>query len=103
MRYFIVMDPVGRFLGLVRRSSNLDTNFPQGDSAQVARVSKISAADQDTFKFGFTTAEQANAPNAVPDPAKLVFQIGDIRDCPYVQIYTEDVYDALSRTTIRLR
>ena len=103
MRYFIVMDPVGRFLGLIRRSSNLDTNFPQGDSAQVARVSKISAADQATFQFGFSTAEQASAPNAVPDPAKLVFQIGDIRDCPYVQIYTEDVYDALARTTIRLR
>jgi hypothetical protein len=103
MRYFIVMDPVGRFLGLVRRSGSGDPNFPQGGSDQVARVGKISQADQSTFQFGFTTTEQATAPNAVPDPAKLVFQIGDIRDCPYVQVYTEDVYDALAKTTIRLR
>ena len=34
----------------------------------------------------------------VPD-----LQIGNIADCPYIQFYTEDSYDAIARNMIRLR
>jgi len=79
MRYFIVMDPVGRLLGFHRRDHN-----PANKSQS------------------YTTVTKKDSPwNAPFNVAKL--QIADIRDCPWVQIYTEDVFDAISRSIIRLR
>jgi hypothetical protein len=77
MRYFIVMDPVGRLLGFHRRT------FGDGMSGSV----DVSPANSEW-----------GAPFNVAN-----LQRGDIRDCPWVQIYTEDVFDAIARSTIRLR
>ena len=77
MRYFVVMDPVGRLLGFHKRS------FGDGMS-EFVNVSKLTPAQ---------IAQEALEPH----------QIADIRDCTHVQIYTEDVYDALARSVIRLR
>jgi hypothetical protein len=83
MRYFIVADPVGRLLGMKKRNLNdpIDTTSPAGANAM--SINPMSDAE-------------AQALNITPaDVAK-------INDCPYVQIYTEDVFDALARSTIRL-
>lgn len=77
MRYFIVMDPVGRILGFKKRAF--------GDaSASALDVGKVDAAQIADYQI----------------PA---LQIGNIADCPYVQIYTEDSYDAIARSVIRFR
>jgi hypothetical protein len=77
MRYFIVMDPVGRLLGFVRRT------FGDGMSGSVKVNKKDTIWDA---PFNVSKLQQA-----------------DIRDCPWVQIYTEDVFDAIARSVIRLR
>jgi len=85
MRYFIVMDPVGRLLGFVKRVNKDDPNFVvKADGTKACNVGKITDAQRLDFN--------------VPD-----LQIGNIADCPYVQFYTEDSYDAIARNMIRLR
>ncbi|NRA67201.1 MAG: hypothetical protein HRU19_22145 [Pseudobacteriovorax sp.] len=84
MRYFIVADPVGRILGFRKREFQdpTDATSPLGAAAM-----SVSALDDNAaIALGIT-------PN---DVAKIT-------DCPYVQIYTEDVFDALARSTVRLR
>jgi hypothetical protein len=80
MRYFIVMDPVGRILGFHKRKSMNENNQSSGS----LDVSAISGDTRNEFN--------------VPD-----LQIANIADCPYIQIYTEDSYDAIARGMIRLR
>jgi hypothetical protein len=82
MRYFIVMDPVGRILGFHKRTSMTDTTQVVGGNT--VDVTKIDDMTRATFN--------------VPD-----LQIGNIADCPYIQFYTEDSYDAVARNMIRLR
>ena len=83
MRYFIVMDPVGRLLGFHKRqppgSAGYD-NIPSG-SLDVVRIDDALKADY-----------------SIPN-----LQIANIADCPYIQFYTEDSYDAIARNIIRLR
>ena len=79
MRYFLVLDPVGRILGGLRRN--------YGD-ADVAATSHI-----------ITNHLVGLAPSTVgykPEDLNII-------DCPYVQIITEDKQDAMARTTFRLR
>lgn len=85
MRYFIVMDPVGRLLGFHKRTGPTDTNG----------VTKFGGAD--TVDVVPLTADQKDK-FAIPD-----LQVADIRDCPYIQFYTEDSFDAIARNMIRLR
>ena len=80
MRYFIVMDPVGRILGFHKRKTMNENNQSSGS----LDVSAISGDTRNEFN--------------VPD-----LQIANIADCPYIQIYTEDSYDAIARGMIRLR
>lgn len=82
MRYFIVMDPVGRVLGMHRR------DFGDPNTTGALRVAKLS--DSDRVKY--------QVPIGNPD-----YGVPDIRDCPHIQIYTEDAYDAIARSIIRLR
>ena len=79
MRYFIVMDPVGRLLGFHRR-----THGEGGITNGTWDVSKITQQQKDDWNINET-------------------QIADIRDCPYIQFYTEDSYDAIARNIIRFR
>jgi len=87
MRYFIVADPVGRLLGLIERT------FTASGSVPVQRVKELSSdtALIDTLK------------NAVPDDTWSAADIANINDCPYVQIITEDKFDAVARQVVRLR
>lgn len=82
MRYFIVMDPVGRLLGFHKREPGDPTN--NGGGNLTWNVTAIDAA----LKAEYDVAD---------------IQIGNIADCPYVQFYTEDSYDAIARNMIRLR
>jgi hypothetical protein len=89
MRYFIVMDPVGRLLGFVKRKIKVDGTY------------------DNTFVVGPKGAESCNV-GRITDGQRVDFnvpelQIGNIADCPYVQFYTEDSYDAIARNMIRLR
>lgn len=83
MRYFIVMDPVGRLLGVVKRNQ-------MGDQAGGAVVGSTVNVSQ------ITDAQKASL--GIPD-----LQVANIADCPYIQFYTEDSYDAIARNMIRLR
>jgi len=77
MRYFMVLDPVGRVLGGLKRP-----NFVEGyNKAQIIERS---------FN-GFS------AP-ITPSASTL-----NILDCPFVQVLTEDNKDAIARVTFRLR
>lgn len=82
MRYFLVLDPVGRVLGVQKRAFGAPTS--NGGAGF-------------TWNVGQITNDQIAYYNLQPD------QIPNILDCPYVQIYTEDSYDAMARGTVRLR
>ncbi len=79
MRYFIVMDPVGRLLGVVKRN-------PPGANKQGGTLDVKPITEADKAALG------------IPD-----LQVANIADCPYIQFYTEDSYDAIARNMIRLR
>ncbi len=87
MRYFIVADPVGRLLGLVERT------FVASGPVPVQRVTELSSnkALMDTLKA------------AVPGDTWSAADIANINDCPYVQIITDDKFDAIARQVVRLR
>lgn len=103
MRYFIVLDPVGRILGFHKRdfadpnknsAGNLVVN---GSHAEIVRLS-------DDLRTCFDP--QTNTQTGV---SKMAFYdipasaIADIRDCPYVQVVTDCNYDGVFKSTIRLR
>ena len=84
MRYFVVMDPVGRLLGYCKRSAPGTPASGTYLGAPFMTINRLTAAQ---------ITELGLEPH----------QIADIRDCPYVQIYTEDAFDALARSSLRLR
>jgi len=91
MRYFIVMDPVGRILGFHKRT--WDATLNKGD------------ASKDGTPFN---GKRTLNVTAITEAQRMDFnipelQIGNIADCPYIQFYTEDSYDAIARNMIRLR
>ena len=77
MRYFMVLDPVGRILGYYKRT------FGEGGGPTLDVVNLTALQIKD---------------NNIP-----AVNIADIRDCPWVQIYTEDSFDAIARSVIRMR
>lgn len=127
MRYFIVMDPVGRLLGFHKRDfndpkKNDAINFVAGSAVDVVALNDdprkcwngdpnlrerdvnpaASAATADNL-VPLTDVRRQTAKNKVDFYNVPSLQIADIRDCPYVQFYTEDSYDAIARNMIRLR
>lgn len=76
-RYFIVTDPVGRILGLVKRQYN------DGQTNAVV-VSQLSETDRN--RFGLTKENVAR-----------------INDCPYLMVFVDDVKEALVQANIWLR
>ena len=86
MRYFLVMDPVGRILGGLKRTFG-DTTYPNGTGSFVHTMVRGLVGDT----TGFSSAEKAE------------MSARSILDCPYVMVFVEDKYDALARVTLRLR
>jgi hypothetical protein len=86
MRYFLVLDPVGRVLGGIRRRAG---------SLGVA-ISDISV------NAGLFEVDADGAGNKTAVDQALIAKFS-ILDCPYVQIVTEDKRDACARSVIRLR
>jgi hypothetical protein len=112
MRYFVIMDPVGRLLGFHKRDAS-DINgkssatnlVVQGSHVEIMPLEKdtrtcwdpVAKVQTNKTKVDFYNIKDPNR------PAEDNIQIADIRDCPYIQIYTEDSYDAMARSIIRLR
>jgi len=83
MRYFLITDPVGRLIGYYERTyQEAATAMINGNKAMVVNA---------------LTDETRRSLGLDPD------QVALINDCPYIQIFTEDVYDALARNTIHLK
>jgi hypothetical protein len=112
MRYFVIMDPVGRLLGFHKRDAS-DTNgknsatnlVASGSHVEIMSLEKDTRTCWDPVAMAQTTKTKVDFYN-IKDPnrpAEDNIQIADIRDCPYIQIYTEDSYDAMARSIIRLR
>lgn len=112
MRYFVIMDPVGRLLGFHKRdfadpNRNSATNMVVNNShVQIVGLyddartcyDPVTKTQTTKNKIDFYNIKDPNNPNPNDN-----IQIADIRDCPYIQIYTEDSYDAMARSIIRLR
>ncbi len=112
MRYFVIMDPVGRLLGFHKRdftdpkksdsAANLVFNGSHVEIMALERDTRkcwdpVALVQTDKTKVDFYNIKDPNR------PAEDNIQIADIRDCPYIQIYTEDSFDAMARSIIRLR
>lgn len=82
MRYFIAADPVGRILGFVKKTFGQQPDTTQG-SAGAMIVTELTEAQRSLWGIH-------------PD------YVAKINDCPYIQIFTEDVFDALAKNTIHL-
>jgi hypothetical protein len=124
MRYFLVLDPVGRVLGGVRRI--------HGDGLDAQNMRKV------LVKRGFHTPKHSTSPatlekkyeydgkeylelhgkritgteenptsvdiNSLTDKQKeLYINSLSILDCPFISIYTDDRHHAIARFSIRLR
>ena len=88
MRYFIVADPVGRLLGMIERS------FPVGATDRSVPVQLVTE-----LRSNQTQIDGLKTPGDTWSEA----DIANINDCPYVQIITDDQYDAIARQVVRLR
>ena len=100
MRYFIVMDPVGRLLGFHKREFGDPTS--NGGANQTWNVKAIGTdMIKDPAKAGTADKDKLYPRADVWGVPRL--QIANIADCPYIQFYTEDSYDAIARNMIRLR
>ncbi len=90
MRYFMVLDPVGRLLGIKKRPSMGSSIDVAGSSATPAgaMIVRDIASNPDLFYRDFQAAQNSFA---------------YINDCPYIHVVTEDKFDALARNTIYLR
>jgi hypothetical protein len=84
MRYFIVADPVGRILGYVKRGY-----VAPGPGVVVSTdpIPVRALTEVERLKEGYVIDSD---------------YVARINDCPYIQIFTEDVFDALAKNTIHL-
>jgi hypothetical protein len=97
MRWFAVLDPVGRFLGLRRRDFN-PAMVGHGDAEEKFNGRKLYRITQGV-KFNDELGLKAKYDAKIDPIAGNV----NITECPYVQVVTEDKQDAIARVTIRLR
>jgi hypothetical protein len=123
MRYFIVTDPVGKFLGVKKRAFHQKEKDFSAALPEAIRGRQVEALTAGGTVDGvvipgsglegyigvtngyvpspFTPAgkdDWAAAFNPYIDPAEL-----SILDCPYVHVVTEDRRDSISKVSIRLR
>jgi hypothetical protein len=103
MRYFAVLDPVGRFLAVKRRDFSNNSAHTGHTDAQL----KPGSDNYYELNFGYTPT----ASNSAGRETELGKAFGDyisssqinINDCPYVHVITEDLNDAIAKSCIRLR
>jgi hypothetical protein len=88
MRYFLVLDPVGRVLGALKR------NYV--DSAKAAGNQVFSIVKG-------VTDESGEWSQADKDLVTANTRTPIISDCPYVHLVTEDVYQSAYKVSYRLR
>jgi|GEM_PF-3613750 len=96
MRYFAVLDPVGRFLGVKRR---------KWDPADAAHAGTDSVLMDGRRYYKVTATYTAGGEAAIDElwAGKINTADANIGDCPFVQIVTEDGRDAIARVSVRLR
>ena len=127
MRYFLVLDPVGRVLGGVRRIHGDTITIDPKTGERILGPHKV------LVKRGFHTPKHAtNSPGLEvlpeiykdydgksylelhdgplpknkkldPEKKKLYINSLSILDCPFISIYTDDRFHAIARFSIRLR
>jgi len=127
MRYFLVLDPVGRILGGVRRihgdkvTSKVlvkrgfhtplhDAKNDSGISKDIAEVYKDSNGKPYGRLHGEYVAYDMDGmlkskpiPELSPEQIKQYITSMNILDCPFVTIYTDDRFHAIARYCLRLR
>jgi len=127
MRYFLVLDPVGRILGGVRRNYGdgvtgqvlvkrgfhtplHNATNADGISKDIAEVYKDSSDKPYGRLHGEYLANNKDGDlEGKPIPALSAEQVKqyitsmNILDCPFVTIYTDDRYHAIARYCLRLR
>lgn len=108
MRYFLVLDPVGRVLAGRRRKAG-EGELPGDDGKDWHKVSGSKDSIEEGKGISLTNAELNRFKDTLyaGEDENHIFGIGhtnlSIVDCPYVQVLTEDNKDAMARVTHRLR
>jgi hypothetical protein len=93
MRYFLILDPVGRIIGGLRRVVTGST----GNTSDETTYS-VSGNSSGSGSFKVQSGVMENAGNA--DYKLTTYKIADM---PYVQLATEDIKDAMAKITFRIR
>jgi len=121
MRYFLVLDPVGRILGGVRRINGdgvsgkvlvkrgFHTPLHPSQSSGITEVYKDANGKSYGRLHGTFQVDRIDATKTVDikalDDAQVKQYISSINilDCPFVSIYSEDRFQAIAKCCIRLR
>lgn len=125
MRYFLVLDPVGRILGGVRRlhgdgvtrkvlvkrgfHTPLYMNQSAGPSANIAEVYRDSYGKGYGRLHGSVQSDRLNPsirqqiqPLTASEVQQHIKSL-NILDCPFVSLYVDDRFHSISKSCIRLR
>ena len=123
MRYFLVLDPVGRVLGGVRRIHGDGVtgkvlvmrgfHTPRHSDPEKSPTSLVKKYEYDKKEYlelhGKRITKATNPPslvaiNSLTDKQReLYISSLSILDCPFISIYTDDRHHAIARFSIRLR
>ena len=121
MRYFLVLDPVGRILGGVRRihgdgvsgkvliKRGFHTPIHPSESAGITEVYKDGNGKSYGRLHGTIQVDRNDATKTETIKALDAAQVKqyitsmNILDCPFVTIYTDDRFHAIARCCLRLR
>lgn len=120
MRYFLVLDPVGRILGGVRRmhgdgvsgkvlvKRGFHTPIHPTESSGIAKLYSYNGKDygrlHGTIMTDRNDATKTAPINELSDAEKKQFITSmNILDCPFVTVLTDDRYHAIARCCLRLR
>lgn len=97
MRYFLVLDPVGRILGGKKRAFDANNKWAGGSASANLITGGFVVMEPGMFDDPRYTSPTVTAEEQAEIKARR------IGDCPYIMIFTEDINDAIARTTLRLR
>ena len=113
MRYFIVMDPVGLFLGVKKRQYNAGIAGHQetvaaNNGTTVGGQTLTFSGLEGHYKVSNGYVASPFTPSGVDDWANqfnpyINKEEISILDCPYVHVVTEDRRDSISKISVRLR
>ena len=105
MKFFIVADPVGRLLGLIwREVATVGSLAPTQSVYWLGQKDSFdSIAQRDIINNTLSQLERKKELSFPKDTWSAEKDIANINDCPYIQIITDDGYDAIARQVVRLR